>query len=333
MSSGPTIEQTEVVGTVLPMAATVVTSFRLFVRTRQRRLWFDDAWVALAMVFNIIWMVAGWLYLDDYARFLQNTRVALYYINAQFSYAVVWSSRISILYMVVRLTFPGAFRRTLVLTAIVFMVTWMILGAQILWTCEAESGWKTQPRPQCDIGRNVVIAQVITDVLSDTILILAPFRLIYNIKLTKAQKTRLLSIFSTSVVTTVVSLSHAYYALIDGGLKAIMAATVEVSISLIVANLSVVVAFFFRISTEETSTPVLPELKSIVTIGSQPIRKRPQVDPLSSSTMVVTIETTTIQLDDFSTSPKRAAGKDGNDAEVDSLRTLAKSGPFYDGRV
>ncbi|KAI6156816.1 hypothetical protein BKA82DRAFT_148391, partial [Pisolithus tinctorius] len=314
------IDESKVVGTVLPIAATVVTSFRLFVRTRQRRLWLDDAWAAIAMVFIIVWMVIGWLYLDDYGD------------DVVFS-ARARSSRISILYTVVRLIFPGALRRTLVLTAVVFMVTWMILGAQILWTCEAESGWKMEPHPQCDIGRNVVIAQVITDVLSDTILILAPFRLIYNIKLTKAQKIRLLSTFSTSAVTTVVSLSHAYYALNDGGLKAIMAATVEVSISLIVANLSVVVAFLFRISTEETTTPALPELKSIVTIGSQPIRKRPQVNPFSPSTMVVTIETTTIKLDDFSTSPEREAGKDGNDAEVESLRTLAKPGPFYDGRI
>ncbi|KAI6004534.1 hypothetical protein F5J12DRAFT_722180, partial [Pisolithus orientalis] len=140
------------------------------------------------------------------------------------------SSRISILYTVVRLTFPGALRKTLVLTAIVFMVGWMILGAEILWTCEAENGPSYLLCP--------------ADVLSDTILILAPFRLIYNVKLTKAQKIRLLSMFSTSAVTTVVSLSHAYYALNDGGLKAIMAATVEVSISLIVANLRVVVAFF-----------------------------------------------------------------------------------------
>ncbi|KAF8437246.1 hypothetical protein L210DRAFT_3682683, partial [Boletus edulis BED1] len=86
------------------------------------------------------------------------------------------------------------------------------------------------------------------------ILILAPFHLIYKVRLSRAQKIRVLSIFSTSAITTIVSLSHAYY---------------------VVANLSVVVAFLFRISTEETPTPAPLELKSIITFGSHPaLRKR-----------------------------------------------------------
>ncbi|KAI6156773.1 hypothetical protein BKA82DRAFT_1002503 [Pisolithus tinctorius] len=325
-SAGPTIQQTEVVGLVLPIAAVVVTSFRLFLRMRQRRLWLDDAWAALAMVFNIVFLVVNWLYLADYARYPQDTRVAMYYIVAQFFYAVVWSSRISILFTVVRLTLPGSLRRWLVRTAIAFTVTWMILLAQVFWTCESEPGWKTQPRPQCDLGRNVAIAQIITDVIGDTILILAPFRLIYKVRLTKAQKIRLMSIFSTSAATTVVSLTHAYYVYSDGGLKEVIAAVVELSVSLTVANLSVVVAFFFRISTEETTTPAPLELKSMITFGSQPIRKRPQRDPLSSSTVVVETETQTIKFDDFGASPMRAAGGDSSDV---SLQSLAKPGLYY----
>ncbi|KAF8138905.1 hypothetical protein EV363DRAFT_1315109 [Boletus edulis] len=207
------------------------------------------------------------------------------------------------------------------------MVTWMILFAQVFWTCEAEPIWKTLPRPQCDLGRNVAIAQIITDVFGDMILILAPFRLIYKVRLSRAQKIRVLSIFSTSAITTIVSLSHAYYVLKDGGLKEATAALFETSVSLIVANLSVVVAFLFRISTEETPTPAPLELKYIITFGSQPLRKR---DPLV--TTVIGVETTTIKMDDFNTHPKRAAGRDSNDTEDVSRhdQTIAKPGLFYD---
>ncbi|KAI6156781.1 hypothetical protein BKA82DRAFT_712343 [Pisolithus tinctorius] len=323
-SSGLTIQQTEVVGTVLPIAAMVVTSFRLFVRMRQCRLWLDDVWAALAIVFDIISLAAFWLYLHDYARYSQNTRVALYYTNVQIFYAVVWSSRISILFTVVRLTSPGSLRRWIVRTAVAFVVAWMILGAQIFWTCEAESGWKTQPRPQCDTGRNVAIAQIITDVIGDTVLILAPFRLIHQVRLTKAQKIRLLSIFSTSAVTTVVSLTHAYYVFYNGGLKVIIAAVVEVSISLIVANLSVLVAFLFRISTEDPTTSVPLEFTSIITLGSQLIRSGTQYNPPSTSTMVVMVETQTMKVNDFGT------GRNGSDIEAASLQLLAKPGPLHD---
>ncbi|KAI6156966.1 hypothetical protein BKA82DRAFT_949588 [Pisolithus tinctorius] len=228
------------------------------------------------------------------------------------------------------MTLPGSLRRLLVYTSIAFLVTAIVLGAQIFWTCEAEPGWKSQPRPQCDLGRNVAIAQIITDVFGDAILILAPFHLIYKVRLTKAQKLRLLSIFSASGITTIVSLTHAYYLLSNGGLKEVMAAIVQLSVSLTVANLSVVVAFFFRISTEDTPTPALLEFKSIITFGSRPIRKRPRLDPLSTPTMMVGIEPTTIILEDFSTSPVRATERDDNDAEAVSIQTLYKPAPFYD---
>ena len=122
----------------------------------------------------------------------------------------------------------------------------MILFAQTFWTCEAEPGWKTQPRPQCDLGVKVAIAQIISksgmkhelnrppnmfhpaDVLADTILIIIPFRLIYRIRLTWPQKIRILSIFSASAITTIVCVTHSYYVLSDGGLREAVAALVEV---------------------------------------------------------------------------------------------------------
>jgi len=73
-------------------------------------------------------------------------------------------------------------------------------------------------------------------------------------------------------------------------------AIIETSVCLIVANLSVVVAFFFRIGTEETAAFSPSELKAIVTFGSQPLRQRARHDPLRST--VVDIETTTVVLDD-----------------------------------
>ena len=86
---------------------------------------------------------------------------------------------------------------------------------------------------------------------------------------------------------------------------------------MIVASLTVVVAFLFRINTEETSTFSPKELKSIITIGSQPIRLRAQRDPLQSTT-VIGIETTTVILDDFGTYPREVEKQpeNHNDAEA-----------------
>jgi hypothetical protein len=71
-------------------------------------------------------------------------------------------SRLSILFTVVRLAYWGTQRRLLVRIAIIFGVVWAILFAQVWWTCETDPSWKKQPRPQCPLGRNVAIAQIVS---------------------------------------------------------------------------------------------------------------------------------------------------------------------------
>ncbi|KAG2029959.1 hypothetical protein BDR03DRAFT_1096170 [Suillus americanus] len=305
----PLLRPKAVVDIVITIMAITITSFRLYVRMQQGRMWIDDAWATLGMSFDFILLVALCLYLEDYEKYPQHTRVALYYISAQCFYVVIWSSRLSILFTIVRLTAPGTFvRRVLMYTAIIFGIVWALLFSQLWWICEKFPGWKTQPRPQCNLGKHVAITQMITDVLGDFVLIFAPFCLVYKVRLSRAQKVRVLSVFSASAITTVVSLTHAYYIFSGGGLKVIMAAIVEASMSLIVANLSVVVAFIFNLKAEEDSpsTPI-----PIVTFGSQP-RKRVR-DPLA--TTFIGVESTPIVLQDLSQSGPRSL-KTGDDDEI-----------------
>jgi hypothetical protein len=52
----------------MPLVAIVVTSFRLYCRVRQGRLWTDDLWAALAMILVLGLLVVDWLYLQDYGE-------------------------------------------------------------------------------------------------------------------------------------------------------------------------------------------------------------------------------------------------------------------------
>ncbi|KAG2104354.1 uncharacterized protein F5147DRAFT_704035 [Suillus discolor] len=310
--SNLTTVQADVLNTVMPLVAAIVTSFRLYCRARQGHLWIDDLWATFAMLFILTLLIVNWIYMEAYEKYPQGTRVALYYMLIELFPAVVWCSRISILLTVVRLTAPGTLRKILIRTTMVFVILWAVLSAQVLWTCEDEPDWKTEPRPQCDFGKNVAIAQIITDVFGDTVLILAPFRLIYKVRLTKAQKIRILAIFSTSAITTVVSLVHAYYILSNEGLKEAMAAAVETSVSLIVANLNVVVAFFLRMSAkDDTPSPVPWQSSPVITIGSLPIRRHRFNDPLATTT--IGIDTTTIRLTNLPEACPSALKSDNTD--------------------
>lgn len=100
--------------------------------------------------------------------------------------------------------------------------------------------------------------------MSDAILIFAPIKLVLGVRLPKVTKIRVVSVFASTLITTVVSLYYIYALLRIGGITEEWSATIHVrlsviistassstvllqdGVSLLVANLTVVVAFFFK---------------------------------------------------------------------------------------
>jgi hypothetical protein len=223
----------------------------------------------------------------------------------------------------------GRFRQYLIYTAGVFLLTWAILFAQVWWVCETDTSWKNVPYTQCTLGQNVAIAQVITDVLSDLILVLAPVGLVWKIRLTKFQKFRIAAIFSTTIITTAVSLYHAHAVLRKGGLQEALAATVQDSVSLIVANLSVIITLIFRLaspSTRLTSGQEISERSGSRVIENNQNRRTLNVDG---------IQPTAISFEFKTNSPVKGVDTEGwavgedydSDSDGIKLKTLA----VYDG--
>ncbi|KDR73778.1 hypothetical protein GALMADRAFT_100630 [Galerina marginata CBS 339.88] len=232
MLSNLTSEDVRVVNYVLTAIAVTLTCFRLWDRTRTGRLWWDDTSAGATMILLVVFMAAVEVHLQD-------------------------PTRVSILLTVIRLSL-GKLRTILKRTGVGFFLTWVFLFAQIWWVCEGSPKWKQSLTPQCPLGTGVAVAQVITDVLSDAILVFAPLRLVWHTKLSKPQKIRVTAIFSTTLISTAVSLNHAFFVLRRGGLQEALAAVLQCCVSLVVANLSVIIAFFFRITTEEDVQVALP---------------------------------------------------------------------------
>jgi hypothetical protein len=47
-------------------------------------------------------------------------------------------------------------------SAVLFFISWAILTAQVFWVCIPEPTWKQLALPQCFLGFDVAIAQVIS---------------------------------------------------------------------------------------------------------------------------------------------------------------------------
>ncbi|RDB22156.1 hypothetical protein Hypma_010678 [Hypsizygus marmoreus] len=247
MVSPFTVDSLKAVGLAGPIIAGVVTVIRLFERARSRRFGYDDGFAILAMLILIIFVVALFVHLGDPTKLSYTTRIGMYYVLAQGFYAVIWTARLSIIFSVIRITPAGNPKSILYGLAASFIVLWIILFTQLMVICEKQPLWKDAPAPQCVLGQSVAIAQLVSDIYADSVLIVAPLRLLWNLSVSRSQRNRLLLVFSSSIVTTVASLIHAYYVLRVGGLDEVFMAIIEICVSLLVCNLAVIVGLAARL--------------------------------------------------------------------------------------
>jgi hypothetical protein len=209
------------------------------------------------MVFLFLQVAGLVMHIQNPEKLSKLTLVASYYILATSFYAIIWSARLSIIFSVIRIDPWEKRRRRLLYIAILFLVAFIILILQLFWVCEPNPGWKKLKNPQCPLNMQVAILQLITDVIADSLLLAAPLRLLQSLE-DKRLRRRLVFIFSTCIVTTIVSLVHAIYIFKHGGPKVIIAAFVENCISLIVCSLPVVITASMRLralDTQESSVP------------------------------------------------------------------------------
>ncbi|KAF5346938.1 hypothetical protein D9758_010161 [Tetrapyrgos nigripes] len=246
----PTASQIRIMALATIPIAILVTWFRLFLRAKKRKLWWDDFFASIAMV-GICFLWTGILiFTSPPESHTRKVKIFGYYCVDNGFYATIWPARISILLTVVRLA-TGQFRRLLTYMVGAFLVTWAILDAQVWWTCERQQGWKDQPIVQCMLGRNVAIAQLITDCFADLILIIAPIWLLSTLTTMRGLRIRLMVVFSSTIFTTIFSLVHAYAILHDLGFMEFMFAVVEIVVSLIVVNLTVISSWIFRLTDDD----------------------------------------------------------------------------------
>ncbi|TFK95411.1 hypothetical protein BDV98DRAFT_608979 [Pterulicium gracile] len=253
----PTIGQFRVLNGVILSAGVALTIARLAIRYSRGKLWWDDYWAILAAACGITYMVGGYVFLSDHVSY----PVAVFYLCLQAFYAATWSSRISILFTVARLARDNT-RRILIYGSLTFVGAWIFLLGQVFYVCEqVDLTWRTSLPPRCNLGLGVGIAQAVTFVLSDIVLVAAPIKLLWNVKLNLATKIRLFAVFLATLVTTGISFYYIYAVLNIGGLEEQWASTIYTGVALIVMNLTVIISFLFTLRSSEengTSNPATP---------------------------------------------------------------------------
>ncbi|KDQ54571.1 hypothetical protein JAAARDRAFT_60555 [Jaapia argillacea MUCL 33604] len=236
--------QIKITESVCGFVAICMTVARLWIR--RGRYWWDDGWAFFSLLCLFVQIGAVFMHVETPSDLSQINRVAAYYLMAMSFYAVIWSARLAILFSIIRLDPNPVMRSRLKWVAGVFIACIFFFFAQLMWVCEPEPKWKNAASPQCELNKQVAICQLVSDILSDILLIVLPLRLIRGMR-DKSLRRRLMIIFSTSIVTTIVSLVHAAYIITVGGIKVVISALVEDCMSLTVANLPVAATALFKV--------------------------------------------------------------------------------------
>ncbi|KAF8063195.1 hypothetical protein FPV67DRAFT_232309 [Lyophyllum atratum] len=238
-------------GSVGLSVAAFLTVLRLAIRLwRRARLAWDDAFAIMAMLLLVLTGVVGKLYysLSGSSSIPQHSRVTLFYLSAVTFDLVIWTSRLSILSTIMMF---GFYTRYLKMMAGLFWVAMSILVAQVFWVCEPQNRhnhWKDAQHPQCALGDGVAIAQITTDAFADVVLVVSPLLILRHLRSeeAKSERVRLSASFAVGGLTTIVSIVHAYY-LFNDDLQSIIVGSVEMSVSVIICNFTVLAAALHRL--------------------------------------------------------------------------------------
>jgi hypothetical protein len=135
-------------------------------------------------------------------------------------------SRISIIYSVIRIDSRYSRRMLYVAISVVYFLAAVVMIIQLFWVCEPKPSWKEARNPQCPLTTQVAVVQLVSklllflrfffvlliwnlckaDILADIFLLVAPLSVLKHLQ-DKALRKKLILIFSTCLVTTVVSVS------------------------------------------------------------------------------------------------------------------------------
>ncbi|KAF8981845.1 hypothetical protein BDQ17DRAFT_1438198 [Cyathus striatus] len=256
--------------------AIVSTIFRLYHRFQTRKLWWDDFWAVISLVFDILLLSIYTSF--PITRYVPDKTVTIVHwatmISLNFS---LWAARISVGVTIIRLSNPSRMRQLSKGLMVLFGMLPAVFLIQKLFLC----GKPTIESWRCVWPFWTGITDIIIGILADTWLTSMPAYMLWQMSLPRKHFRLLQSIFACGVLVTVAAVAHGVFVIEKRYVWMTSSAHFEIAISLIVCNLLVVVTYIYRVfwstgetrveSTEETARVPTEEICTQIRTPSIPI--------------------------------------------------------------
>ncbi|KAG1754342.1 hypothetical protein EDB19DRAFT_647467 [Suillus lakei] len=244
----PSVVGLRVSVTIVHTCTIVLTSWRLWYKIIQRRWWWEDLWAAAALAAIIISGVSVWIFSETPmdSKPWHGSIIAYWLLMINFTIGL-WSSRLSMICSIIRLSPPTRIRTVACCTAATFGAITIALLIHKCWFCARHHDWEEIAPLSCSLASAVGITQVIADFLSDLTLVVLPAQILHQVKLPRNQRILILSVFSGSLVTTLLSIVHAVFFIQADPILKVLTAQLEMAFSVIVCDLLPIVTCLYKV--------------------------------------------------------------------------------------
>ncbi|KAG1802844.1 uncharacterized protein HD556DRAFT_1227959 [Suillus plorans] len=233
--------------------AILCTIARLVYRAWTRHFWWEDAWAAVALIADVLCLACLWLDRRITCECLTShsniNRVFMIFpawiLPVTFTF-VLWAARMSIIFSVIRIANHSGHKFLKQITYLIsasFACMWAALIAQKMTVCELRS---------CITLLSVALLELIADCFADISLIVAPLYLWNNVGLSRSRQISIQSVFSASLLTTIVTIIHSINLSMGHTSTTLIFAYVRAALSLFICNILVIVTFLYRMCSKET---------------------------------------------------------------------------------
>ncbi|KAH7887021.1 hypothetical protein F5I97DRAFT_1093467 [Phlebopus sp. FC_14] len=218
--------------------AIAFTLARLTYRWYTKRFWWEDAWATFSLLWDLACLVGTLIHSSATYPPSVEDRVVNWILTLAFT-CVLWAARLSVLLSLFRVSNPTGYQRQIALsTTVSFAIMWIALSTQRMYLCA---------KNDCVMSESVAIAQLVTDAISDTVLVVAPIPFLRKVKLSKSRRILILSAFSASILISAISIPHSILLFYQTTNVTFLFAQLKSAVSLFVCNLLFLVTFVYRI--------------------------------------------------------------------------------------
>ncbi|KAF4621050.1 hypothetical protein D9613_000954 [Agrocybe pediades] len=294
--------------TLLQGAAILSTCVRLGYRKLTGRLWVDDVFVFIPLVFDCLFLALLWLTLNAVKR-PPNVFFSPWFSSYIYT-IIIWTSRISVTLSIAKIIPSGEKSRYFTFgLAFLFTVIWASRAIMTIFNCyDPSRAWYNEPFSECVRRRPIAqrIANVFPafDIAADVLMIIVPLYVLCTVDLQRKDRQLLRNVlFSIAILSTLASIAFVstWFFKPQMGTYAYvmirMTGQIQAAISLFVCNLLDMTMLIYRYLLEKRSSRRrLSERIAFRALVRFPLSKFKNANATCDGSLVLT----TVELSDFS---------------------------------